>query len=485
MTTFKRLFEPLSFNGLQLKNRIVMPPMATNFAGARGEVTDQMISYYEERAKGGAGLVILEVTGVDFPRGNTVLHQVAIHDDSCMEGLSRLVNAVKKWGARIATQLHHAGRRASSKSTGMIPVAPSPIACYGGDMPEVLDKKGILSIIKAFAEGARRAKAVGFDAVELHCAHGYLMGQFLSPLTNTRTDEYGGPLANRVRFVTEIIEAVRGEVGEDYPILARISGDEFIPGGLRISDSVEIARILERTGIDCIHVSGGSTPSNLEQYRAQEISTIPSMYFKGPSFAHLAQEIRRSVGVPVIAVGRINDPLMAEQVLEQDKADLVTMGRALIADPELPNKAYEGRTDEIRKCIACLHCINVVLNQKGSLRCAINPVVGREAQAIPKPEKSKKVLVIGGGPAGMEAARWASSRGHHVSLWEKDRRLGGQLNLAHIPPHKDELKGLTDYLSKQLELHKVPIELGKEATVELIRQYNPDVLILAAGPVAH
>jgi len=477
-----RLLEPIKIGPLELRNRIVMPAMGTNYADQDGAVTDRLLNYYAERAKGGAGLIIIEVTCVDSPIGKTIAHQLGIHEDRLVPGLKALARSIQAHGAKAALQLHHAGRRASSKVTGLQPVAPSAIACYGGNVPRELAEEEIERIVEKFAQAGRRAQEAGFDAVEIHCAHGYLIHQFLSPLTNKRSDAYGGELFNRTRFAGEVLHRIRKELGESYPIFVRISADEFIPGGLTLVDGKKIAQVLERAGANLIHVSAGGTPSTAQEYATQKATSIPDRSFARGCFVHLAQGIKECVRIPVIAVGRINGPELAEEILRQGKADLVAMGRALIADPEMPRKIKDGNWGSIRRCIACLNCVDKILIDQSPLGCAINPAAGCEKESkIVKTETPKSVLVIGGGPGGMEAARVLALRGHHVTLLEKSDQLGGQLKFASLPPHKEELKELLNYLSGQLMELGVKVNFRNLADAQAIAEKNAETVIIATG----
>ena len=477
-----KLLEPIKIGVMQLRNRIVMPAMGTNYADRDGAVTDRLLNYYIERAKGGVGLIIIEVTCVDSPIGKTIAHQLCIHDDSLISGLGALASSIQAHGAKAAVQLHHAGRRAHSKISGLQPVGASAVACYGGETPKALTAKEIKEIVGKFVQGARRAKEAGFDAVEIHCAHGYLIHQFLSPLTNKRTDGYGGELRNRARFAREVIHGIRREIGESYPVSVRISGDEFMPGGLTLAGGKIIAQELQQAGASLVHVSAGGTPSSIEEYMAQKNSSIPDMSFPRGCFVHLAQGIKESVDIPVIAVGRINEPDLAEEILRLGKADLVSMGRALIADPEMPRKIQEGSWGSIRRCIACMTCAEKILVEQSPMVCTVNPAAGKEKESrIAKANTPKEVLVIGGGPAGMEAARVLALRGHRVTLMEKNNQLGGQLKWAALPPHKEGLKDLLNYYSGQIRDLGVKVELRSLADSQAIADRKAEAIILATG----
>jgi 2,4-dienoyl-CoA reductase-like NADH-dependent reductase (Old Yellow Enzyme family)/thioredoxin reductase len=477
-----KLLEPIKVGGLELRNRIVMPAMGTNYAGPDGAVSDRLLHYYIERAKGGTGLIIIEVTCIDSPIGKTIAHQLCVHEDRLIAGLRTLAGSIQAHGAKVALQLHHAGRRAPSKITGLQPVAPSAIACYGGSIPKELTEEEIEEVFEKFADGARRAQEAGFDAVEVHCAHGYLIHQFLSPLTNERTDGYGGELENRAKFACEVIHRIKKEVGEGYPISVRISGDEFLPGGLTLVEGKIIAQELQKAGASIVHVSAGGTPSSVEEYMAQKNSSIPDMSFPRGCFVPLAQGIKESVDLPVIAVGRINEPDLAEEILRLGRADLVSMGRALIADPEMPRKVKEGSGERVRRCIACMTCVEKILVEQSPMVCTVNPAAGKEKESkIARAKTPKEVLVVGGGPAGMEAARVLSLRGHRVTLMEKSNQLGGQLKWAALPPHKEGLRDLLNYYSGQMRDGGVKVELCSWADSQAIAERKAQAVILATG----
>jgi 2,4-dienoyl-CoA reductase-like NADH-dependent reductase (Old Yellow Enzyme family)/thioredoxin reductase len=470
--TFGHLFTPIRINTLEIKNRIFMPPMCTAYATIRGEVTDRLIAYYVERAKGGVGLINVEFTSIS-PVGKVFEHMTGIYDDELIPGHKKLVDAVHEAGAKVAIQISHAGRRTHSTVTGEIPVAPSPIPRLNGEVPRELTIEEIQDLIEAFGNAAVRAKRAGFDAVMIHMAHGYLINEFFSPLSNRRQDQYGGDLEGRSRFAIEVLRKVREKVGGDFPITCRFCADEFMPGGFDLTQSKQVAKKLEENGIDAIDVSAGTHETG---YIMSAPSTIP------PGFlAHLSRGIKEMVQVPVGIVGRINDPVSAEEILSEGKADFVSMGRALIADPELPIKAFEGRLDEIRPCTACNLGCNERMYLQLDISCQTNPMVGRETDfGIEPATKKKKVLVIGGGPAGLEAARVAALRGHEVLLYEKGKRLGGQLNLAAMPPGKAEYEKLVDYYEYQMKKLKVKV-VHKELSKGEIAKAKPDVIIIATG----
>ena len=474
MAGFKLLTSPIKIANMELRNRMIMPPMVTNFAYEDGSVTDTFRAYHEARAKGGVGLIIVEASNV-HPLGKGFPNEIAIFSDRFVPGLRSLTDAVHAHGAKIAIQLFHAGRQTTSRVTGHPPLAPSPITDpVTGELPRELTKEEIAGLVKDFGKAATRAKAAGFDAVEIHCAHGYLLCEFLSPHTNRRTDEYGGTLDNRMRFPLEILRAVRQGVGPDYPVLARISADEKMPGGITLEEGKTIAKRFEQEGIDAIHVSAGL-------YETANWVIQPLSRPRG-CLVDLAEEVKSVVSIPVITVGRINDPELAESILAEGKADLIAFGRALLADEDLPKKVTEGRVHEIRRCIACCQACIDELFAEHRIGCAINARSGYEREfPMTKAPTSRKVLVVGGGPAGMEAARVATLRGHKVTLWEKTNALGGQLPLAAASPYKGEIGTLNDFLKTEMQRLGIKVHLDKEATVDAIRAEKPDAVVIATG----
>ncbi len=411
-TSFTKLLEPVKIGAMELRNRIVMPPMCTNFASETGAVTQRLIDYYVERARGGVGLVTVEATCVDSPVGRLSPLQLCVDDDKFIGGLNDLVEAIQEKGAKISLQLHHAGRQTTLAVTGGAQPVSASETVYKDVKARALPAEGIECVVGRFGESAKRAKAAGFDAVEIHGAHGYLIAQFLSPYVNKRIDEYGGDPEKRMRFVLEVLEETRKRVGLDFPIIFRLSGEEFVEDGLTLKEAKGIAQRLERAGVDALHVTAGVGGT---------IWPVQPMAVPRGCLVHLAEGIKEVVGIPVIAVGRINNPTLAEEILRDGRADLVSMGRALIADPELPRKVAEGRLDDIRMCTACLRGCSERFNAYLRISCTVNPAVGREKEYMVKPaDKPKKVLVVGGGAAGLEAARVAALRGHEVTLYEKE-----------------------------------------------------------------
>lgn len=476
MANFGLIFSPFTVGGLRLKNRILMAAMGNNFSHPQGTVSDRAIAYYRERAKGGTGLIITEATPVSLS-GRHRGRGLCAYDDSFLPGLRRLAASVHDHGSAIALQLHHAGRLADPDITGSPPLAPSPIPrAPGAPVPKELSQDEIQEIIIQLGQAARRAKEAGFDAVEIHGAHGYLIYQFLSPRTNKREDFYGGNPENRVRFALEVLRQVRKEVGNSFPVLFRLSAREFSENGYSLEESLDWAIELERAGASALHVSGGTTES-----LTGSAQVIPPMVFPEAYHVPLAAAIKKKVRIPVIAVGRLGTPAVAERVLDEGQADLIAAGRAFLCDPYWPLKAARGEKDRIRPCVACNHCLWRLFQQE-ELTCFQNALLGNEEKYRMDPvEKVKKVLIIGGGPGGLEAARVARKRGHQVTLLEKSPRLGGQMLLASIPPHKQTLSKAMDWLTREVDREGVEIKLNTEGNEENIAKENPDTVIVATG----
>ena len=476
MAFFDTLFSSFTIGSLRLKNRILMAAMGNNFSHPDGTVSDRAIAYYTARAHGGAGLIITETSPVSLP-GRHRTRGICAYDDSFLPGLRRLTAAVHSEGGAIALQLHHAGRLADPGITGVPALAPSPVArTAGGPGPKEMSPGEIETTIADFAAGARRAKRAGFDAVEVHGAHGYLIHQFLSPRLNQRKDSYGGSPENRGRLALEVLRGVRKEVGEAFPVIFRLSAQEYVEGGYPLEETVDWAIEAERAGASALHISGGTTES-----LAGAARVIPPMVFPEGFHLPLAAAIKRLVRTPVIAVGRLGNPEVAERVLKEGPADLIAAGRAFLCDPHWPRKALQGEADRIRPCVACNYCIWRLFQQE-DLTCFQNALLGNEYQYRMDPaEKVKSVLVIGGGPGGLEAARVARKRGHRVTLWEKSSSLGGQMRLASIPPHKQTFRRALDWLEREVEREGIEIRLNTEGNLDNISEEKPDGVILAAG----
>lgn len=476
---FHVLLSPIKIGTMEVKNRFVVPPMATGLALPNGNPTEGHITYWAARAKGGYGLLIVEATAIDPLGKGSPWDEPGIWDDKFIPAWKKVTDEVHKYETKIAIQLHHAGRQTTHDKIEGQPVAPSPIPCpVEREMPRELTTEEVYDLIEKFGDAARRAREAGFDAVEVHGAHGYLIAQFMSPYSNKRIDEFGGDFMSRMRFPVQIIKNIRRKVGNGYPVIFRISGDEVVPGGRDINDSRLVARVMEEAGVDAIHVSCGV-------YATTQYIIAPAAVPPGFN-VYAAGEIKRAVNIPVIAVGRINEPLLAEDILESGKADLVALGRESLADPELPNKVAAGLTEEISPCIGCMQaCAGYLFDPtKPNISCLVNPFTVREGElTIEKTEKPKKVMVVGGGPGGLEAAWVSAKRGHEVTLYEKENVLGGQYRIGAIPPTKQDILKAIRYYITMGKKYGVEYKTGVEVTEDLIAKENPDVVILATGGV--
>lgn len=475
---YKKVFEKINIGTLELKNRFVVPPMCTNYADHDGFCSQAHADYYAERAKGGFGLIIQEISAVD-PRGRATPLQIGVWDDKFIPGLKNITDAVHDKGGKIIIQLHHCGRQTEpSAIDGQSPVAVSRIACPMTDaLPEELTVEQIKELVSRYGDAAVRAKKAGYDGVELHGANGYLIQQFMSPHSNKRMDEYGGSFSGRMRFPLEVIKDVREKVGDDYPVVFRIGLDEFVPGGMSIELASAIAREVEEAGVDAIDMS---VCSYVSFYMMSPSQNFPSGFNQT-----LAKRLKESINIPVCVVGRVNMPEIAEDILAAGYADLVDIGRESIAEPYFPNKIAENRLDDICPCISCLQsCLGYQGRPDKNCRvsCLANPVVGHEGEYdMSKVSNPKKVLVVGAGPAGIYAARFAALRGHNVTLCEKGEKMGGQFRLAGMPPTKHEIMNLLKFNINQCRANGVDIKLGTEVTEDFIKELAPDAVILATG----
>ncbi len=476
--TFDKMFERGKIGNLELKNRIVMTAMGTSLASSSGEASDEIIKYYEERAKGGTGLIITEITRIDDETGIGTLNQLSVTRPRNIPRLSYLADAVHRYDSKIFVQLHHPGRQTPKRLlNGLDPVAPSPIACkVVGDMPRELTTEEVEELVKKFVTGAVIAQTAGIDGVEVHAAHGYLVNQFLSPYTNQRQDKYGGSFENRLRFLTEIVMGIKAYCGKNYPVSVRISADEFIEGGNTLEDTVKIAKHIEAIGADCINVSCGMYETGATII---EPAQLPEAWKK-----HLAKTIKENVSIPVIAVNNIKHPETAEALLEEEVSDFIGLGRCQLTDPAWANKAEAGDSKSIRKCIGCLHCFKI-LGSGLPVGCTINPRVGREYlyadENLRRDGAGRTVAIIGGGPSGMEAAKVLAKRGFKPVIYEKEAELGGTAKLAALGAHKELLGEFIETQVYEMEKLGVELKLNTEASVELIKELDPYAVVLALG----
>jgi len=456
--------------------------MMVHFGGIMGEVTQQTIDHYADRAKGGAGLIITGGTEFyPFPtsRLDTYGGGLSVAEDKYKKGLAELAEAVHAWGAKIFLQISHSGRTQSAASLrGYQPVSSSPVPATrpGGDYPtpRALTRGEIYEFIERWAQGAFRAKQAGFDGVDLHMAHGTLMTSFISPLLNKRQDEFGGSLEKRMKFPTGVVGRIKDLCGADFPVDVRFSADEFKDGGVTTQDSPLIAKMFADAGADCINISSAFY-DNL--HKSNDIMRNQEGWKR-----YIWKAVKQGVNVPTVACGGLKHPDFCEKVLSEGDTDFVGLGRTLLADPEWPLKAAEGRVEDIRYCISCLVCLQHVF-ATGANRCAVNPDWGRSRDftGIRPATKAKKIMVVGTGPAGMEAARIAALRGHDVTLYDKEKQMGGQLVYAAKPTGKDKLLWVRDYEEAQIKKLKVKVELGTEVTFELVASKKPDAVIVATG----
>jgi 2,4-dienoyl-CoA reductase-like NADH-dependent reductase (Old Yellow Enzyme family)/thioredoxin reductase len=474
---FPKLFESSDLGGIKLKNRIMKAPQHMGLANPDGSVTERMLQYYKNVALGGAGLIIVEYAWVDHDASQASPCQLGVADMQHIAGLSVLAKTIQGAGAKAGLQISHAGRqkflcRPPIKSASRVPWEEL-YYFEGCPPPDELTFEEILGVVSAFGDAAKRTQMAGFDMVEFHACHGYLISNFLSPRTNKRTDWYGGSLENRIRFLLDIIKDTKAKVGSDYPICVRVSGTDYEPDGHTIEETITLCKELEALGVTVIHMSGGNHHTTIHE-------VAPMMMPVGNN-VWAAEAVKKEIGIPVIASGSLTSPRLAEQVLAEGKADYVAFGRPLWADPEFPNKAKADKPEEIRPCIRCNDgCLVRGDRLARAVQCSVNASLGREADfTLDKAAVSKKVAVIGGGPAGMEAARVLALRGHDVTLFEK-RKLGGALVEASMPDFKADIRPLISYLATQMDVLKVNV-VSREATLEDIKVGGFEAVVAATG----
>jgi len=467
------LFEPLEMPNLKLKNRFYMAPMGTSYD------MDRLKYFLVARAKGETALITTGEISVHKSGRGGIPYEPLLETDNDIMTLVPLVKTVQQAGAKIVAQINHMGRYCHSRLIGQQSVAPSPVPSrYTGETPRELSTGEVDDLVTAFAEAGLRAQKAGFDGIELCGSSGYLISQFLSPLTNRREDKYGGSILNRAYFLLAILQETRKRVGTNFNICVKFDADDGMKGGKTLDDSLIMAPEMVKAGADRLHVWAGWHESNRPM--------LP-MFVQRGAFSYLASEIKKTVDVPVSTVGRINDPYVAADILARGEADLLGLGRALLCDPDFVKKAMEGRSNEIRRCIACCHCFDqmmrhLLVNPKIELECALNAELGHEGEKLIKQvEDPKNVAVVGSGPAGMEAARIAALKGHKVTIYEKDNFPGGLINLAFLPPHKEELKNIVEYYSAQMDILGVDVRYNEEFNVKKLKETGPDVLLIATG----
>lgn len=471
----KKLFEPIKIGDMKLKNRLVMPPMGTNLANHNGTASEALIEYYTERARGGFALVFTECTAVT-KEGASLLNECGMWNDEQCESYKALTESIHKAGGKICMQLVHHGREGSSVYNGGTQIiAPSQLPCpVTQEIPRALSTEEVYDEIEKYVSACERVKKAGFDAVELHAASGYLIEQFLSLHSNKRTDEFGGSMYNRMRFLMLIIKGARRRLGNSYPIILRLCADEFMTGGYGIEETRAICRAVEEAGVNAIDITVGTYGS------IQNV--IASSYFNPGYQAEYSRAIKDTVSIPVIGVGRLSDPIMANEAICSGSVDLVAIGRQAMADPYYPNKVCAGDFEDICPCISCNQgCIHQIFADE-HISCIANPFNGFESEKRIIPTKAaKKVMVIGGGPGGMESAWIAAKRGHNVTLYEKEDRLGGAFLVAAYPPGKSEIVKVIAYYEHQCKKYGVDIQLNIDVDESVIKNANPDVIIIATG----
>ena len=473
---YPHIFSPLTVKNMTIKNRIVMMPMGTNYGEQNGEMSFLHINYYEQRAKGGTGLIIVENASIDSPQGSNGTTQLRIDHDNYLPRLFKFCENIHRYGTKIAIQINHAGASAVSSRINMQPVSASDVPSKeGGEIPRPLSKDEILHIVKKYGEAAKRAQTAGFDAVEIHAGHSYLISQFLSPITNKRTDEFGGSVENRTRFCRMVIDEVRKQVGPFFPIMLRLSADELMEGGNTLEDTLEYLDYLQEE-VDIFDVSCGLNGSI--QYQ------IDANYLPDGWRSYMAKAVREKFNKPCISMGNVRDPKVAERILADGDADLIGMGRGLIADPAWVNKVATGHECDLRKCISCnVGCAGNRIGVNRPIRCTVNPSV-LEGDVYKKKNVNKNcnVVVIGGGTAGLEAACTAAEVGCNTFLLEKSNELGGLASLISKIPAKNRLADFPHYLMHRAEqLDNLYIFKNTEGTPENIRKFHPNIIVSSTG----
>jgi 2,4-dienoyl-CoA reductase-like NADH-dependent reductase (Old Yellow Enzyme family)/thioredoxin reductase len=472
---YPTLFSPITIGTRTLPNRIVAAPIDSKMGTSEGEITQRHVTFAVERARGGVGLIILDNMAVEWPRGKSGGTPIRMDDDRFMVALSDLVEAVRTWGAATFCQINHSGRQTNLRATQGAPLLSASAVPWpgSGTTPVEASRKDIDSLVQAYAQAALRVRNAGADGVEIHACHGYLLSSFLSPYTNRRTDENGGPVEARAKVVLDVLAAVRREVGDEFPVIVRINGRDYVEGGLELDDAMTIAKLLEAGGADAIDVTAG--------FYESRATTFPGVASAQAVHAELSAAVKQAVSIPVITVGKIRDPEAAETVLREGQADLVALARGLIADPQWAAKARRGEADTIRPCLYTNRCrFRIQLGLR--MRCDVNPDVGERAPANRMPLRAgTKVLVIGGGPAGIEAALRLAEREAVVTLVERADAVGGQLRDAARVGFKRDLADYLAFLDRSLERSRVEVLLGQDASLESVSALAPDHIVVATG----
>ncbi len=487
---YSLLFSPIRIGRFEAPNRVCHVPTDISSANADGSVNDRVLAYHEQVAKGGCGFIIVGASTPDRATGRPTVTCLSVDEDPMIPGLAELAEVMHRHGARCAVQIQHPGRQAAWPRKGLISATDQVVDLPGSAGHEVvyageaaigksiraMTVDEIYELVEKFAEGAWRVQQAGFDAVELHAAHGYLMAQFMSPYVNRRNDRFGGSFENRMRFVLEVIARIQRKCGRDYPVGVRYSGEEWIDGGRTLKETVKVAELFQQCGVAFLDISAGTfeVPA----------AVMDPMYYPQGWNTYTAEEVKKHASVPVITSHSLRDPDYCERILREGKTDLVGMSRQMIADPEWANKAYAGRTEEIRKCISCLvGCWQESLMIKRHMRCSINPAIGDERFLEIEPARqAQRVAVVGGGPGGMEAARIAAIRGHHVTLFEKTGELGGALLYCCPIPAKHKLRWYSDWQRQQIAQARVEVRLGAAPSVGLLKEF--DAVVVATGAKA-